>query len=87
MVTFDYTIKDAMGLHARPVGVMAKAAAAYRTTNITISCGGKTADGKRMFAVLGLQVNQGNTVTVTVEGEKEQELAERIRNIFLSENL
>jgi len=87
MVAFDYTIKDAMGLHARPVGIMAREAAAYKTTNVTISCGGKTADGKRMFAVLGLQVNQGDTITVTVEGEKEQELAEKIRKIFLSENL
>lgn len=87
MIAFDYTIQDSMGLHARPVGVMVKAAAPYRTTSLTIGHGGKTADGKRMFAVLGLQVNQGETITVTVEGEQEQELAELIRSIFLSEKL
>ena len=87
MVSFDYTIKDSMGLHARPVGIMVKAAAPYKTTNVTVSHNGKSADGKRMFAILGLQVNQGETITVSVEGENEQALADTIRGIFLSENL
>ena len=87
MIKFDYTIRDSMGLHARPVGIMVKAAAPYKTTAVTITHAGKSADGKRMFAILGLQVNQGETITVTVEGEKEQELADTIRGIFASENL
>jgi len=87
MVSFDYMIKDSMGFHARPVGIMVKAAAPYKQTKVTVKHGEATADGKRMFAVLGLQVNQGETITVTVEGEKEQELADAIRGIFLSENL
>jgi phosphocarrier protein len=78
---------DPMGLHARPVGIMVKAAAPYKATAVTIGCGGKTADGKRIFAVLGLQVSQGETIRVTVEGEKEQEVAELIRGIFTEEKL
>ena len=87
MVCFDYVINDAMGLHARPVGIMVKAAAPYKTTSVTVGHNGKTADGKRMFAILGLQVNQGETITVTIEGEMEQELADEIRGIFLAEKL
>lgn len=87
MVSFDYTIKDSMGLHARPVGIMVKIAAPYKTTTVTIIHNGASADGKRMFAVLGLQVNQGETITVSVEGEKEQELSDAIRDIFIAENL
>jgi len=87
MVSFEYTIKDSMGLHARPVGIMVKAAAPYKATNVTVSHIGKSADGKRMFAILGLQINQGETITVSVEGENEQELADTIHGIFLSENL
>ena len=87
MIKFDYTIRDSMGLHARPVGIMVKAAAPYKTTAVTITHSGKSADGKRMFSILGLQVSQGETITVTVEGEKEQELADTIRGIFASENL
>ena len=87
MVTFDYTIKDPMGFHARPVGVMVKAAAPYKATKVSVSHKGNTADGKRMFAILGLQVNQGETITVSVDGENEKELAEAIRSIFIAENL
>jgi len=87
MVSFDYTIKDPMGFHARPVGIMVKAAAPYKTTKVTVTHNGASADGKRMFAILGLQVNQGETITVTVEGENEQALADAIRDIFVSENL
>ncbi len=87
MVSFDYSIKDSMGLHARPVGIMVKAAAPYKTTKLTVSHNGMEADGKRMFAVLGLQVNQGETITVSAEGENEQELVDAIRAIFIAENL
>ena len=87
MVSFDYTIKDSMGFHARPVGIMVKAAAPYKATKVTVTHNGTAADGKRMFAVLGLQVNQGETITISVEGEKEQELADVILGIFQAENL
>lgn len=87
MVSFDYTVKDPMGLHARPVGVMVKAIAPFKGTKVTIEHDGKTADGKRMFSILGLQVRQGETISVSVEGEKEQEVADSIRGIFQSENL
>ena len=87
MVSFDYEIKDSMGLHARPVGIMVKAAAPYKATKVTVRHNGREADGKRMFAILGLQVNQGETMSVSVEGENEQELADAIRGIFIAENL
>ncbi len=87
MVSFDYTIKDSMGLHARPVGIMVKAVAPYKQTKVTVTHDGASADGKRMFAILGLQVNQGETITVSVEGENEQELADAIHGIFQTENL
>lgn len=87
MVSFEYTIHDAMGLHARPVGLMVKAVAPYRSTRIEISHGGKTADAHRMFSVMALQVKQNETITVTVDGENEQEIARTIQEIFTAENL
>lgn len=87
MVTFDYLIHDAMGLHARPVGLVVKAVNPYKNAKITIRHGEKSADAKRMFAVMALQVKQGETITVTVEGEGEQEIADTIRGIFEAEKL
>lgn len=87
MVSFDYTISDAMGLHARPVGLMVKAVTPYKNAKITVTHGEKSADAKRMFAIMALQVKQGETITVSVEGEQEKEIAETIRGIFVSEKL
>lgn len=87
MVTFDYLIHDAMGLHARPVGLVVKAVNPYKNARITIHHGEKSADAKRMFAVMALQVKQGETITVTVAGEGEREIADTIRGIFEAEKL
>ncbi|MCD7844318.1 MAG: HPr family phosphocarrier protein [Oscillospiraceae bacterium] len=87
MVSFDYLIHDEMGLHARPVGLVVKAVKPYKDTVITIAHGDKTADAKRMFAIMALQVKQNETITVTVDGENEQEIADAIRGIFEAEKL
>ena len=76
-----------MGLHARPVGLVVKAVNPYKNTSVTINCKGKTADAKRMFAVMAMQVKTGETIQDCVEGEDEQAVADTIKNIFVSENL
>ena len=87
MVSFDYLINDAMGLHARPVGLVVKAVKPYKESESTIEHDGQTADAKRMFAVMALQVKQGEKITVTVKGGAEQEIADAILDIFKTEKL
>lgn len=87
MVSFEYTIHDEMGLHARPVGLVVKAVKPYKNAAITISHGDKAADAKRMFAIMALQVKQGESITVSVDGEAEQEIADAILAIFKAEKL
>ena len=87
MVSFDYLIHDAMGLHARPVGLVVKAVKPYQDSQITITHNGRQADAKRMFAVMGLRVKQGETITVSVQGGDEQKIADQIRGIFEAEQL
>ena len=40
MKQFTYTIKDALGIHARPAGLLAKKAKSYADTTVTISANG-----------------------------------------------
>lgn len=87
MISFNYTIHNEMGLHARPVGLVVKTIKPYKEATITISHGDKSADARRMFAIMALQVKQGETITVSVEGGAEQEIADAILDIFKSENL
>ena len=73
MKTFDYTIKDALGIHARPAGLLVKEV-------------GKTVDAARLMAVMSLGVKQGQTITVTAEGDDEEAAASGIQ-AFLEANL
>lgn len=81
MKCFNYVIKDEVGIHARPAGVLAKAAKGFRSV-ITVQANGKSADLRKLMAVMALGIKTGATVTVTVEGEDEDAAAEAIRKLF-----
>lgn len=85
MQTFTHTIADPMGLHARPAGMLVKAAAAYQSS-ITITAPTGTADAKRIMAVMRLAAKQGQELTVTVDGADEAAATEGLK-AFLAENL
>ena len=48
MITFIYTIKDELGIHARPAGMLAKTAKAL-DSEITITCGEKSAAATKLM--------------------------------------
>lgn len=85
MKTFNYTITDPEGIHARPAGLLTKAAKDF-TSKITITKDGKAADAKKIFALMSLGCKQGNEITVEIEGEDEETAAVSIQKI-LKENL
>ncbi len=68
MTTFQYTITDEVGIHARPAGLLVKEVKQYDTT-VTLECNGKSADAKKLMAVMAMGVKQGDTVTVTVDDD------------------
>ncbi len=83
MIEFTYTITDPMGLHARPVGLLAKLLAS-KGLEAKILFNGKEADARRMYQVLGLNVKTGETITVVV---KDEALKEEILTFFKEQNL
>lgn len=85
MKEFKYVITDPEGIHARPAGALVKKANEF-AAKIIILRGGKSADAKRIFAVMGLGVKQQEEITVTVEGDDEVKAAEAMEQ-FLKENL
>ena len=85
MKQFDYVITDELGIHARPGGDLVKVAKGF-TSKVTLSCNGKTADAKRLIAVMSLGVKQGHTLSVTVEGDDEEAAAGALTE-FLQKNL
>ena len=81
MKTFEYTITDPVGIHARPAGVLSKEAKKYDSV-ITITKDGKSAEAKKLMALMGLGVKQGETVTVSVEGGDEERVAAEMEEFF-----
>ena len=85
MKQFQYTITDPVGIHARPAGLLVKAAKAFQSS-ITVEKDGKTAAATKLMALMGMGIKQGITVTVTVEGADEEEAAAAMEKFF-QENL
>ena len=64
MKKFAYTIQEANGVHARPAGLLVKAAKALDSTITLETAAGRSAAATRLMAVMGLGIKQGDTVTV-----------------------
>ena len=85
MKEITYTIKDAQGIHARPAGLLVKKLKEFTATP-TLTKGGKTIDPRKMFALMGLGIKCGETITFTLEGADEDAAAAALE-AFLAENL
>lgn len=85
MKKFDYVVKDEVGIHARPAGLIVKLAKEYKS-EIQIAKGEKSAGATKLMMLMGLGVKCGDTITVTVNGEDEEAAAKAMED-FLTENL
>lgn len=81
MQQFKYTVKDELGIHARPAGMLAKLAKEYKST-ITITKGDKSADAAKLIAVMGMAVKKNDEVTVRVEGADEGAAFTAVKDFF-----
>ncbi|MBQ2991448.1 MAG: HPr family phosphocarrier protein [Clostridia bacterium] len=70
MIQFNYTVKDAVGIHARPAGMLSKEAKKYKST-ITVTKDGTEVNVLKLMALMKLGVKCGETVLVKIEGEDE----------------
>ena len=86
MKKFTYTVKEASGIHARPAGLLVKAAKALDSTITLENAAGKSAAATKLMAVMGMGIRQGETITVTAEGEDEAAAIEAVEK-FLTENV
>jgi len=85
MREFEYTIKDAVGIHARPAGMLVNCAKSFGS-RVTLIKGEKSADASRLFAVMGLGVKYGDRITLRAEGADEDAAMEALKKFF-EENL
>ena len=81
MKKFEYVIKDELGIHARPAGMLIKEAKKYES-KIVLSTGEKKAEASKLIAVMGMAVKCGQTVEVEVSGSDEEAAFEGMKAFF-----
>ena len=81
MKTFNYTITDPVGLHARPAGMLVKEAKKYES-KVTITKEGKSSDATKLMMLMGLGVKCGDEIRVEVLGADEEIASVELASFF-----
>lgn len=81
MKEFTYTVKDKVGIHARPAGMLVKLVKEY-SSDVYIEKGDKRIKADRLIAVMNMGIKQGDTVTVAIEGVDEEEAYKALYSFF-----
>ena len=76
-------VKNQLGLHLRPAGILCRTAMLYKS-HISISSGNTTVNAKSVLSVLGAGIKTGDEVEITCEGMDEQEALEALVELFES---
>lgn len=85
MKEIEYVIQDEVGIHARPAGQLVSLAKGF-TCSIRVQKMGKETDAKSILGIMGLGVNQGDTIKVVFQGNDEEDACSKVSN-FLTTNL
>lgn len=81
MKSFSYTVKDELGIHARPAGMLVKEVKNFKS-KVTLEKDGKVTDATRLMAVMSMGVKKDQTVTITVEGTDEDAAYDALKSFF-----
>lgn len=85
MKTFEYVIKDELGIHARPAGNLVKEVKKLES-KITIQKGDKEVEASKLMALMGMGVKCGDKIVVKAEGADEDTAIEQMAT-FMKSNL
>lgn len=86
MKSFSYTIRDPLGLHARPAGMLAKTAREYPDVDIIISRKDEEVRATQLMRLMSMGIRQGDEIIVSARGGGEEAAIEAMRRFF-SRNL
>ena len=70
-VSKDLTVQASVGLHARPAAEFVKLAQGFNGS-VSLKKEDQVVDGKSMIGILKLAIKQGETFTLTLDGENEE---------------
>ncbi len=83
MTSKDISIKNSVGLHARPATFFIQKANTYKSS-IWVECGDRRANAKSLLGVLSLAIVKGTDVTLIADGPDEVEALEGLSELVNS---
>jgi len=89
MKTQKVTLRNKLGLHARPASHFVKIAARFKDTTVELARGSEIVNAKSILGVMMLAAGQGAELEIRVDGPAEErclvELVELVNNKFYEE--
>lgn len=82
MVSKKVTVVNEQGMHMRPAGVLAKAAAAYKECKVTLTVNGKDINAKAVMQIMAAGIKRDTEVEIACDGEGEKDALDEIAAMF-----
>lgn len=82
MKQFVCTIGDPLGIHARPAGLIVRAAKEFPDTMVSIEKEGNSVRATQLMKLMGMGVRQGDRIKVTAEGPDENKAIQAMQKLF-----
>ncbi len=80
MTSRDISIKNSVGLHARPATFFIQKANSFKSS-IWVECGDRRANAKSLLGVLSLAIVKGTEITLIADGSDEFEALEALSEL------
>jgi phosphocarrier protein len=89
MILMQQTFKiiDEDGIHARPATALVNTATKFKDTECFAESGGKKVTLKSILGVLSLDLEQGDIISLIVEGGDERAALEALEQVMVGEGL
>ncbi len=81
MVERQATIRNAQGIHCRPSAEIIKVVESYGG-QVTVGSPEGDCDPRSILALMALGLEQGTPITISVEGDNEEEMADALVELF-----
>ena len=85
MTSRTATVKNEYGIHCRPSAVISQEVRNYPGRITVRTADGREADPRRLLELIALGIHCGETVTIEVEGPDEQQVCDRLVELFETE--
>jgi len=83
MIKKKFSIKNKLGIHARPAGLLVKTASRYKSS-VLISNAGHEVNAKSIMGVLMLGAAFGSDIQLRINGEDENEAMKAFEELIMN---